>query len=60
VNPHYWKISSTQSAGAGTSFVAVASKLTGLKPGTRYTYRLVAQNGVGTTPTHWRSFTTRS
>ena len=59
VNPHYVKITSTQDAGTGTRFLAVSSKLTGLKPGTTYTYRLVAQNGVGTIPTHWRSFSTR-
>ncbi len=59
LNPHVWKISATKDAGTGTQFIAAAAKLTGLKPGTTYTYRLVAQNGVGTIPTHWRSFTTR-
>ena len=58
-NPHFWNSSSTMDAGTGTKFIAVSAKLTGLKPGTTYTYRLVAQNGVGTIPTHWSSFTTR-
>ncbi len=59
VNPHNWKISATADAGTGTKYIAVSARLTGLEPGTTYTYRLVAQNGVGTIPTHWRSFTTR-
>jgi phosphodiesterase/alkaline phosphatase D-like protein len=59
VNPHEWNISATKDAGAGMKCVVVSAKLTGLKPGTTYTYRFVAQNANATSPTHWLSFTTR-
>ena len=59
VNAHEWNSSATKDAGPGTKFIAVSAKLTGLKPGTTYRYRLVAQNANATNPTHWLTFTTR-
>jgi len=38
----------TQSAGSGTSDLAVSANLTGLAPNTTYHYRLVAVNSAGT------------
>jgi hypothetical protein len=48
----------TASAGAGTEFGQVAYTLTGLQPGTRYTYRISAKNGFGQTNGAPVSFTT--
>ena len=45
--------------GAGNSFVGVSVTIAGLAPATRYHYRLVAQNRLGTTLGEWRTFTTR-
>jgi hypothetical protein len=53
---YYWQYGTTMSygsrtqavgAGSGTDAVSVASRLTGLKAGTRYHYRLVANNESG-------------
>jgi hypothetical protein len=44
----YGNTTSTQSAGSGTSNVAVSADLTGLVPKTTYHYRLVATNSIGT------------
>jgi len=45
----YGNTTPTQSAGSGTSDVAVSANLTGLTPNTTYHYRLVAVNSAGTT-----------
>jgi hypothetical protein len=45
----YGNQTSGQSAGYGTVSVAVTADLTGLTPNTRYYYRLLATNSVGTT-----------
>src|SRR6201995_5902046 len=44
--------------GPGTAPVAVTGYLSGLAPATTYHYRLVAQNGLGTTYGYDSSFTT--
>jgi Ca2+-binding RTX toxin-like protein len=48
----------SQAAGAGTADVAVAGKLTGLAPATRFHYRVVAVSAAGTTVGDDRSFAT--
>lgn len=48
----------TQSAGAGTSAVAVGATLSGLEPGVRYFFRIVAQNGAGSSVGSTLSFGT--
>jgi len=48
------------SAGSGSEPVAVAAQLTGLLPATTYHYRLVAQNGGGTSYGAHAQFTTAS
>jgi hypothetical protein len=45
-------------AGAGTKAVSAAAAITALGPNTKYHYRLVARNGVGTTVGGDRTFTT--
>jgi len=45
--------------GAGNSFIGVSVAIAGLAPATRYHYRLIAQNRLGTTLGEWRTFTTR-
>lgn len=45
----YGKTTASVSAGSGNAAIAVLAKLSGLKPGTRYHFRLVATNSVGTT-----------
>jgi hypothetical protein len=45
--------------GAGNDFVGVSVAIAGLAPATRYHYRLIAQNRLGTTLGDWRTFTTR-
>jgi hypothetical protein len=45
-------------AGSGTTFATVAAALTGLRPYTRYHWRLVATNAAGTTRGPDKSFTT--
>jgi hypothetical protein len=47
------------SAGGGANGRGVSAAIAGLAPLTRYHYRLVAQNGEGTTIGKWRAFTTR-
>lgn len=54
----YGAVSSTHSAGSGTSAVAVHTTASTLAPGTTYHYRLVASNGAGTTTGADRTFTT--
>ena len=54
----YGAVSSTHSAGSGTSPVAVHTTASSLAPGTTYHYRLVASNGAGTTMGADRTFTT--
>jgi Ca2+-binding RTX toxin-like protein len=44
---HYTGRSPKQSAGAGTSPVALSTTITGLAPGATYHYRVVAQNSAG-------------
>ena len=46
-------------AGAGANAVRVSVDVGGLVPRTRYYYRIVAQNGSGTTLGRRRAFTTR-
>ena len=50
---------SVAQAGAGKSEVPVSRDLTGLKPGTRYRYRLIATNGVTTVVSDEDSLRTR-
>jgi hypothetical protein len=45
-------------AGAGTKAVAAAAAIAGLGPNTKYHYRLVAQNSLGTSVGKDRAFTT--
>ena len=45
----YGSRTDTQSAGAGASPVGVSVRLTGLRAGVTYHFRLVASNGIGTT-----------
>jgi hypothetical protein len=45
-------------AGAGTAAVGASAPIAGLGPNTKYHYRLVARNGVGTTVGGDRTFTT--
>ena len=52
----YGNTTSAQSAGSGTSNVAVSADLTGLTPETAYHYRLVATNSVGTSYGVHRTF----
>ncbi len=47
-----------QSVGSGTSPVPVSANLTGLAPGTTYTYALVASNDGGTATGTYETFTT--
>jgi hypothetical protein len=54
----YGSLTATMNAGSGTTNVAVLAKLAGLKPGTTYHYRLVAQNATGTATGGDRTFTT--
>lgn len=64
---YYWQYGATASyglrtkavsIGSGTAPVSISSRLTGLKPGTRYHYRLVAGNASGTEYGYDVSFTT--
>jgi hypothetical protein len=52
--------SSSTSAGSGTADVAVSTKLTGLSPGTTYTYQVEATNSDGTAHGLEGTFTTLS
>jgi hypothetical protein len=52
--------SATTSAGSGTSDVAVSTKLTGLSPGTTYTYLVEATNADGSDKGGEGTFTTLS
>ncbi|HEX6762187.1 MAG TPA: hypothetical protein VF094_05260 [Gaiellaceae bacterium] len=52
--------SATTNVGAGTSDVAVSTKLTGLSPGTTYTYLVEATNSDGTAKGVEGTFTTLS
>jgi hypothetical protein len=54
----YGRSSASASAGAGQSGVAVLATITGLRPRTRYHYRLVALNAVGTAVGADRTFRT--
>jgi hypothetical protein len=54
----YGQQSAAASLGAGTSPTEAAALLTGLSPSTAYHYRLVAQNGFGTTYGYDYTFTT--
>src|SRR5918911_1986644 len=47
------------SVGSGDGFTRVSVAIGGLAPATRYPYRLVAQNRLGSTLGEWRTFTTR-
>ena len=55
----YGNATSTQSAGSGTSDVAVTANLTGLAPSTTYHYRIVATNSAGTSFGSDETFITR-
>lgn len=54
----YGSTTAPASAGAGTTNQDVAASLSGLMPGTRYHYRLVATNGSGTARGDDATFTT--
>ena len=54
----YGTVTSTQSAGSGTSATPVNTTISGLAPGTTYHYRLDAVNGNGTTYGPDQTFTT--
>jgi phosphodiesterase/alkaline phosphatase D-like protein len=54
----YGSRSDTQSAGSGSSAIAVSVRLTGLRPGVTYHVRVVAANDLGTTRGADRSFRT--
>jgi hypothetical protein len=54
----YGSRTDTQSAGAGASPVGVSVRLTGLRAGVTYHFRLVASNSVGTTRGGDKSFRT--
>jgi streptogramin lyase len=54
----YGKTSAPQPAGAGTATQAMSAKLTGLKPGTTYHYRVVGTSASGSTPGADATFTT--
>ena len=56
----YGRQTAPQSAGSGTSNVAVSTALAGLAPTTTYHYRLVATNGAGTSRGADGIFTTTS
>jgi RTX calcium-binding nonapeptide repeat (4 copies) len=47
-----------QDAGFGTRSSRLYAQLTGLRPGTKYSYRVVARSDAGTTTGQTRSFTT--
>jgi hypothetical protein len=54
----YGKNTPSLSAGSGNKAIAVLARLSGLKPGTVYHFRLVATNSVGTTYGGDRTFRT--
>jgi hypothetical protein len=54
----YGLTTAVHSAGAGTKVVDVSRTATGLTPGTIYHYRVVADNGSGTSVGNDRTFTT--
>jgi hypothetical protein len=56
--PAYGSRTPDTSAGAGNAAVGAAAAIAGLGPNTKYHYRLVARNSVGTTVGGDRSFTT--
>ena len=56
----YGSRTDTRSAGAGSSPVAVSTRITGLKPGITYHFRLVGSNELGTVRGGDRSFRTDS
>ncbi|MGA0849417.1 MAG: hypothetical protein ACO3RX_05650, partial [Chthoniobacterales bacterium] len=56
----YGTTTSPQSIGSGNSPVSVSADLTGLAPGTKYHFRLVATNSQGTTQGPDAEFTTTS
>jgi hypothetical protein len=54
----YGASTASRGAGSGDSSVSVSAAIGGLRPNTRYHYRLVATNAAGTTRGRDRSFTT--
>lgn len=56
----YGHKTATSSAGSGNSAENVSAALSGLKPGTRYHFRLVATNSVGTSMGVDRTFKTKA
>lgn len=54
----YGSVTTAVVAGSGTSSRSVSARLTGLKPGTLYHYRIVAQNTHGTVEGRDRTFRT--
>jgi len=56
----YGKRTASLDAGAGTSTVPASTLVTGLKPGTTYTYRLVATSSLGTATGIEETFSTPS
>ncbi len=54
---NYGGFSTTNGLTSGTSPVAVSGAITGLLPGTLYHYRMVAENGVGSSASEDASFT---
>lgn len=54
----YGSETSSKSAGSGSSYQGQSAKLIGLKPNTKYHYRIVATNSAGTTDGADRTFTT--
>jgi hypothetical protein len=56
--PAYGSRAADAAAGAGTAAVGAAAAIAGLGPNTKYHYRLVARNPVGTTVGGDRTFTT--
>jgi phosphodiesterase/alkaline phosphatase D-like protein len=54
----YGITTAVHSAGAGTKAVDISRTVTGLTPGTIYHYRVVADNGAGTSVGNDRTFTT--
>jgi hypothetical protein len=49
-----------ESSGSGTGMVSVSTNLTDLAPGTRYVYRLVAENASGSSAGAFREFVTKT